>query len=116
MVGDNEKNSAEDNDAINAAGDPIEGEPAGFAGGICGALGFFNAEEPAFAKVAKVLIGALGEIGNFNEVAENVVTVKAQEWIGVEEDGRNGGHEHDVVEQAVESPLPCVGPNENGDG
>ena len=87
MIGNDKENSAEDDHAINRAGDPINHEPASFAFGIGGTLGFFDPKEVTFKKKTEMLIGTLREVRNFQEVAEDEITIEAQERIGVEKDG-----------------------------
>src|SRR3546814_6926393 len=60
-------------------------------------LGVVGAEEVAVDQMAPILIGARAEVGNLDEVGEDIIAVEAQQRIAVDEQGRDAGDQHDII-------------------
>ena len=96
----------EDEPAVDGAGEGVGDEPgARFSSG--GMLGF--RAEDVFLGVAAYELAALGhEVGDFEEVGEEVVAVVTEEGIGIEEEGGDAAEEIMTL-RAIWLRRPSVG-------
>src|SRR3546814_7637628 len=57
----------------------------------------------AVDQMAPILIGARAEVGNLDEVGEDIIAVEAQQRIAVDEQGRDAGDQHDIIGEGARS-------------
>jgi len=105
-----------DDDAHDEGGDGIDEEPEFFGRAVGGVAGEADIPGVFFNEVVEVFLAASREVGDFEEVGEDVVAVIAEERVGVEDDGGEAGDEHDVVGEVVDGAGAGVGPDHGGDG
>ena len=119
-AGEVEHDAERDESAHEERGDGVPEEPALLRGAVGGVAGEADVPDVAFDEVVDVVVGALREVGDFQEVGEDVVAVVAQERVGVEDDRGEAGDEHDVVGEGVGPGVGAgfggVGPDHGGDG
>lgn len=115
-IGDGEEDTGEDEDAVEAAGDAVEAEPGGFGGGAGGGVAGADAEEVMFADVSELAVGEMGEVGNAEEIAKDVIAVEAEQGVEIEDEGADAGDEHEVVGHAMDKAGAGAGPDDGGDG
>ncbi len=93
--------------------DRVDEEPDFSGGAVGGVAGMADVPDVFFDEVVDVILGALGEVGDFEEVGEDVVAVITEQGVGVEDDGGEAGDEHDVVAEGVgprKLPSPACWP------
>ena len=94
-------NKCQQEDSIDKRCNPVNRQPGRFPARVSRAHDFFSSEEKAFAKKLQLPRGPLIQVWQIKQVTEDIISIKAQQRIGVEEDRRNRSDEHHIISEAI---------------
>ena len=94
-----------DDDAVHGGRHGVEQKPALLAARVRRVAGVPHAPHVPLDQVVEVILRPLGQVGDLQQVREDVVAVVPQQRVGVEQDRGHAGDEHDVVADGVGGRL-----------
>ena len=113
---DKKENRCRDQPAVGCRGDRVEGKQLPLPLRQEGIFWLLDAQAPVAGNAAEDVRRLLAEVGDLQDVRQDVVAVVAEQRIGIEEDGGNARDKHHVEAELIEEPLVAVPPQEGGDG
>jgi len=116
LPGDEEADGDRHEAAIDEGGRAVEQEPASLARCGLGPLQLAGTEQVTLGEPLPVQVGALRQIGNLDQVGEDVVGVVAQQRIAVEDQRGQAGHDDHVVGHRAHQPRFHRHPKVEGQG
>ncbi|EXI75267.1 MAG: hypothetical protein AW07_01168 [Candidatus Accumulibacter sp. SK-11] len=96
LAGNEEDDRDHHQRAVNERGGAVEEEPAALARARQRPLDLRDPKEVSLGKPLPVLVRAVAEVGNLDQVGQHVIAVVAQQRIAVEEQRRGAGDDHNV--------------------